>query len=80
MKKKLLLVFYHKQETHRRWQEGYPIDKKYREVFRVCRNEKKKVKDHLELILYKDVKDSKKGYFKYINNKRRTKEKGDCAK
>lgn len=36
------------------------------------RNKTGRVKTHLELNLIKDVKDDKKGFFKYINNKRKT--------
>lgn len=35
----------------------------------------RKAKVHLGLNLTKDVKDSKKGFFKYINNERKTQEK-----
>ncbi|TRZ07143.1 hypothetical protein HGM15179_019964 [Zosterops borbonicus] len=65
-----------KQETHVRWKQGKATWDKYRDVVRVCRSAKGKVKAqaHLELNLAKDVKDSKKGFFKYISNKRNTRE------
>ncbi|KAJ7410616.1 hypothetical protein BTVI_53109 [Pitangus sulphuratus] len=46
----------------------------YREVVRVSKNEMRKAKAHLDLNLAKDVKDNKKGFFKYISNKRKSKD------
>jgi len=34
----------------------------------------RKAKAHLELNLAKDMKDNKKGFFKYVNSKRRTRD------
>jgi len=41
----------------------------YRYTVRVYRNVTRKVKDHLEFNLARDVKDNKKGFFKYIIEK-----------
>lgn len=38
---------------------------------RTCRNATRKAKANLELNLARDVKDNKKDFFKYINNKSR---------
>ncbi|GAB0206587.1 hypothetical protein GRJ2_003124300 [Grus japonensis] len=46
----------------------------YRNVVRVCRDATRKAKAQLELNLARDVKDKKKGFFKYISSKRKTKE------
>lgn len=43
-------------------------------MIRISRNETGKAKVHLELNLVEKVKDNKKGYFKYINNKMKTKD------
>lgn len=40
----------------------------YGACLRASRNEMRKTNTHPELHLIKDVKDSKKGFFKYINN------------
>lgn len=40
----------------------------YRNTVRACRDVMKKPKDHLELNQTKEVKDSKKGFFKYVNS------------
>lgn len=44
----------------------------YKDTVRVCRNEKRKAKAHLELDMARKVKNNKKGFFKYITRKRKT--------
>lgn len=39
-----------------------------------CRDMTRKAKAHFELNLVRGLKDNKKGFFKYANNKRKTKE------
>ncbi|KAJ7408217.1 hypothetical protein BTVI_60447 [Pitangus sulphuratus] len=63
-----------KQEIHRRWKQGQVTWNEYWEVVRESKNETRKAKACLELNLSKNVKDNKKGFFKYINNKRKTKD------
>ncbi|KAK4807886.1 LOW QUALITY PROTEIN: hypothetical protein QYF61_007792 [Mycteria americana] len=46
----------------------------YRDVLRLCRAKIRRAKAQLELNLATAVKDSKKCFYKYINNKRRAKE------
>ena len=41
---------------------------------RACRNATRKAKVHLELNLMKEAKNDKKGFSKYVKNKRRTRE------
>ena len=41
---------------------------------RACRNATRKAKVHLELNLMKEAKNNKKGFSKYVKNKRRTRE------
>ncbi|XP_068856794.1 uncharacterized protein [Aphelocoma coerulescens] len=77
MNKELLPILKHKQEIHRRWKPGQVTCSDYREAVRVSRNETRKAKAHLELNLGKDVKDFKMGFFKYIGNKRKTKDNMD---
>jgi len=43
-------------------------------VVRACRDATKKAKAHLELKLARDVKNNKKGFFKYISSKRKTRD------
>ncbi|GAB0206875.1 mitochondrial enolase superfamily member 1 [Grus japonensis] len=56
------------------WKKGLATWEEYRDVVRVCRDATRKAKAHLELNLAMDVKDNKKGFFKYISSKRKTRE------
>jgi len=56
------------------WKEGQTTWEEYRNVVRACREATRKAKAHLELNLTRDVKDNKKGFFKYISSKRKTRE------
>ncbi|GAB0180635.1 mitochondrial enolase superfamily member 1 [Grus japonensis] len=56
------------------WKKGVATWEEYRDVVRECRDATRKAKAHLELKLARDVKDNKKGFFKYISSKRKTKE------
>lgn len=51
-----------------------PLRIEYRDAVRVDRNLIRKARAHLQLNLVRDVKDNKKGFFKWISNKRKTKE------
>ncbi|CAM4588838.1 unnamed protein product [Lepidochelys olivacea] len=46
----------------------------YKNVARACRNEIRRAKSHLELQLARDVKSNKKGFFRYVGNKKKAKE------
>ncbi|GAB0179468.1 mitochondrial enolase superfamily member 1 [Grus japonensis] len=74
MSKELLQKLKGKKEVHSVWKEGLAIWEEYRNVVRVCRDATRKAKAHLELNLARDVKDNKKGFFKYISRKRKTRE------
>ncbi|GAB0209948.1 mitochondrial enolase superfamily member 1 [Grus japonensis] len=63
-----------KKEVYRMWKKGLATWEEYRDVVRVCRDATRKAKAHLELNLAGEVKDSKKGFFKYIGSKRKTRE------
>jgi len=56
------------------WKEGQATWEEYRKVVRACRDAMRKAKAHLELNLARDVEDNKKGFFKYISSKRKTRE------
>ncbi|GAB0208405.1 mitochondrial enolase superfamily member 1 [Grus japonensis] len=56
------------------WKKGLATWEEYKNVVRVCRGATRKAKAHLELNLAGEVKDNKKGFFKYISSKRKTKE------
>ncbi|CAM4585984.1 unnamed protein product [Lepidochelys kempii] len=46
----------------------------YINIARACKNEIRKAKSHLELQLARDVKSNKKGFFRYVGNKKKAKE------
>ena len=79
MTKELLEMLRWKREVHSMWKKGLATWEEYRNVVRVCRDATRKAKAHLELNLARDVKDNKKGFFKYISSKRKTGETvGPC--
>ncbi|GAB0205781.1 mitochondrial enolase superfamily member 1 [Grus japonensis] len=59
------------------WKKVVATWEEYRDVVRECRDATRKAKAHLELKLARDVKDNKKGFFKYISSKRKTRENVD---
>ncbi|PKU32349.1 glycerol kinase [Limosa lapponica baueri] len=74
MSKELLEKLRWKKEVYRMWKKGLATWEKYRNIVRVCRDATRKAKAYLELNLGRDVKDNKKGFFKYISRKRKTRE------
>ncbi|GAB0207739.1 mitochondrial enolase superfamily member 1 [Grus japonensis] len=74
MSKELLEKLKGKKEVHRMRQKGLATWEEYRDVVRECRGATRKAKAHLELNLAGEVKDNKKGFFKYISSKRTTRE------
>ncbi|GAB0183494.1 hypothetical protein GRJ2_000814700 [Grus japonensis] len=74
MSKELLEKLKGKKEVSSMWKKGLATWEEYRNVVRVCRNAARQAKAHLELNLARDVKDKKKGFFKYISSKRKTRE------
>jgi len=79
MSKELLAELRWKRKVHGTWKEGQTTWEEYRNVVRACRDATKKAKVHLELKLARDVKDNKKGYFKYISSKWKTRDNvGHC--
>ncbi|GAB0203414.1 mitochondrial enolase superfamily member 1 [Grus japonensis] len=74
MIKELLEKLKGKKEVYRMWKKGMATWEEYRNVVRECRDATRKAKAPLELKLARDVKDKKKGFFKYISSKRKTRE------
>ncbi|GAB0177485.1 mitochondrial enolase superfamily member 1 [Grus japonensis] len=71
MSKELLEKLKGKKKVYRMWKKGMATWEEYRGVVRECRDARRKAKAHLELKLARDVKDNKKGFFKYISSKRK---------
>ena len=70
MSKEFLAKQKWKRKVYRTWKEGQATWEEYRNIVRICRKPTRKAKVHLELNLARDVKDNKKGFFKYIGSKR----------
>ena len=63
-----------KRKVHGMWKEGQATCEEYRNIVRACRYATRKAKAHLELKLASDVKNNKKGFFKYISSKRKARD------
>jgi len=74
MSKELPAELKWKRKVYGMWKEGQTTWEEHRNVVRACREAMRKAKAHLELNLARDVKDNKKGFFKYISSKRKTRD------
>ncbi|GAB0199978.1 hypothetical protein GRJ2_002463200 [Grus japonensis] len=74
MNKELLGKVKHKKEAYRGWKQGQVAWEKYRETVRAARDEVRKTKALIELNVAKDVKGNKKSFYRYVRDKRRTRE------
>ncbi|KFQ50610.1 hypothetical protein N334_03009, partial [Pelecanus crispus] len=70
----LLVKLKSKRELHRQWKQGQVSWEEYREAAWWCREGVRKAKAQLELNLARDVKNNKKGFYRYVNQKRKVKE------
>jgi len=75
MSKELLAKLKQKRKVYRTWKEEQTTWEEYSNDARVSRVATRKAKVHLELNIARDVK-HKKGFFKYICSKRKTRENG----
>ncbi|XP_042743410.1 uncharacterized protein LOC122188845 [Lagopus leucura] len=74
MSRELLSRLRKKKRVYVLWKRGQAGRGDYKEVAKVCREEVRKAKAHLELRLATAVKQNKKSFYKYINGKRKTKD------
>ncbi|GAB0209787.1 mitochondrial enolase superfamily member 1 [Grus japonensis] len=63
-----------KKEAYRGWKQGKVAWEEYRETLRAARDQVRKAKALIELNLARDVKDNKKSFYRYVSDKRRTRE------
>ncbi|GAB0209752.1 hypothetical protein GRJ2_003440900 [Grus japonensis] len=63
-----------KKEAFRGWKQGQVAWEEYRETLRAARDQVRKAKALIELKLARDVKDNKKSFYRYVSDKRRTRE------
>jgi len=74
MSKELLAKFRWKRKVHGMWEEGQATWEEYRNVVKACRDATRRAKVHVELNLARNVKDNRRGIFKYISSKWETRE------
>ncbi|KAK4828079.1 hypothetical protein QYF61_023139 [Mycteria americana] len=65
-----------KKEMHRQWNQGHVSWGEYRDPAWLCRDAIRKAKAQLELNLARDAKNNKKGFYRYVGQKRKIKENG----
>ena len=63
-----------KRRIYHLWKKGQVAREEYRDLVRSCREEIRKAKAQLELRVVTVVRDNKKYFYKYINNKKRPNE------
>ncbi|GAB0209193.1 hypothetical protein GRJ2_003385000 [Grus japonensis] len=74
MSQDLLVKLKGKKEMHRQWKRGQVSWEEYRDAARLCRDGVRKAKAQLELNLARDAKNNKKGFYRYVSQKRKVKE------
>ncbi|KAK4823437.1 hypothetical protein QYF61_002123 [Mycteria americana] len=74
LNRELLLELRKKRRVYHFWKKGQATQEEYRELVKSCREKIRKAKAQLELNLVTVVRDNKKCFYKYINNKKRAKE------
>ncbi|GAB0178377.1 mitochondrial enolase superfamily member 1 [Grus japonensis] len=74
MNKELLGKVKQKKEAYRGWKQGQVTWEEYRETVRAAREQVRKATALIEISLARDVKDNKKSFYRYISDKRRTRQ------
>ncbi|GAB0204934.1 mitochondrial enolase superfamily member 1 [Grus japonensis] len=74
MNRELLGKVKQKKEAYRGWKQGQVAWEEYRETVRAARDQARKAKALIEINLARDVKDKKKSFYRYVSDKRRTRE------
>ncbi|KFZ52138.1 hypothetical protein N321_14184, partial [Antrostomus carolinensis] len=71
----LLVKLKGKMELHKKWKQGQVSWKEYTGIARLCRDKVWKAKVQLELNLARESKKNKKNFYRYVNRKRKIKER-----
>ncbi|GAB0190944.1 hypothetical protein GRJ2_001559700 [Grus japonensis] len=74
MNKELLDKLKTKKEGHKGWKQGQVSWEEYREIVQAARDQVRKAKALIELNLARDIKGNKKSFYRYISDKRKTRE------
>lgn len=79
MSKELINKIKRKRKVYEMWKKGLTSWEEYRSVVRAFRDMTRKAKAHLQMRLATEIKDNKKVFFKYVNSKRKTRDKVGLA-
>jgi len=74
MNKEILAKLKQKKEAYRGWKQGQVAWEEYREIVGVAREQVRKAKALTELNLAKDVKGNKQAFYRYVSDRRQTRE------
>ncbi|KFV97213.1 hypothetical protein N327_03267, partial [Fulmarus glacialis] len=74
MNKELLDTLKHRKEAYRGWKQGQVAWEEYREIVPAARDQIRKAKVLIELNLARDIKGNKKSFYRYMADKRKTRE------
>jgi len=74
LSKNLLVKPQHKRKMYRQWKQAHTSWERYRDTAQECRDGIRKAKEQLELNLARDVKNYKKGFYRYASQTTKTKE------
>ncbi|KFV20689.1 hypothetical protein N340_13269, partial [Tauraco erythrolophus] len=74
MIKELLDQLRHKKKAYRGWKQGQVAWEEYRAIVHATRDQVRKAKALVELNLARDIKGNKKNFYKYVSDKKRSRE------
>jgi len=74
LSQELLVKLKDKEEMHKQWKQGQIPWEVCRGSAQLCRDGLRKAKVQLGLDLARDVKNNKKGFYRYVSQKRKVKE------
>ena len=74
MNKELLNKLKQKKKAYREWKQGQIALEEYRETVRAARGQVRKARALLELNLARGIKGNTKGIYRYVSDKRKTRE------
>ncbi|KFV13664.1 hypothetical protein N340_14065, partial [Tauraco erythrolophus] len=74
MNKEILEQLRHKKKAYRGWKQGQVTWEEYRAIVRAARDQVRKAEVLTELNLARDIKGNKKNFYRYISDKKRSRE------
>ncbi|KFO61438.1 hypothetical protein N302_13003, partial [Corvus brachyrhynchos] len=71
LSREVLVKLKRKKQMHRQWKQGQVTWEEYKDEVGLCRHAVRKDKVKLELSLARDAKNNKKGFYRYVSQKRK---------